>query len=148
MTWLHRSLGCWRAWFPLIGLLLAVRPQLAAADLDPCAPFSSNPQEFLGCKLGQGAASAPGAAVSFGADQAERALTQWVVDTATWVLNQLVDVIFTNSSPVLSADWFRAHYADMVAVAWVVAPLFLILGVIQAVIRADLGLPGRMAVQL
>jgi hypothetical protein len=35
-----------------------------------------------------------------------------------------------------------------VAVAWVVAPLFLILGVVQAIIRADIGVLGRMAAQL
>jgi type IV secretion system protein TrbL len=92
--------------------------------------------------------SIPGDVAGFAADQAERALTQWVVDAAVWLLGQLGSAIFNSASPVLSADWFRAHYADMVAVAWVVAPLFLFLGVIQAIVRADLGVLGRIAAQL
>lgn len=61
------------------------------------------------------------------AQSAVQAVTQWVVDTAIWLLNQLVNVIFSTSSPSLSADWFHAHYADMVAVAWATSPIFLLL---------------------
>jgi hypothetical protein len=88
-----------------------------------------------------------GAAQSFG-QSAALAVTQWVVDTAVWLLNQLVNVIFSTSSPSLSADWFHAHYADMVAVAWVVSPVFLLLGVTQALLRADLAMLGRTFAQL
>jgi type IV secretion system protein TrbL len=134
------------------GVLLARPAIVAAADPDPCAQYMSSPQQYVVCKAGQGITNIPGdvagAAVGFAADQAERALTQWVVDAAVWLLNQLGNVVFNTASPVLSADWFRAHYADMVAVAWVVAPLFLILGVIQAIVRADLAVLGRMAGQL
>jgi len=129
--------------------LAALVPAAATAD-DSCV---NEPLAFqLQCTAAQGIASAAGNAVGsvaqFGADQAERALTRWVVDTAVWLLNQLVSVIFNTTSPVLTADWFRAHYADMVGVAWVVAPIFLLLGVVQAVLRADLGMLGRILGQL
>jgi type IV secretion system protein TrbL len=129
------------------GLWSLLPPSVVAADPDPCIGIPDLQVRGV-CSLANGAPSVPGAVAQFGADQAERALTKWVVDTATWVLDQLVNVIFTSSSPVLSADWFRTHYADMVAVAWVIAPLFLILGVIQAIIRADISVLGRMAAQL
>src|SRR6266481_2176378 len=133
MTWIGRSLLALMAAAAAVGAVGLDSVPVEAADPDPCAA-TGNVSAVLACKATLGLANAPGAVANFGADQAERALTQWVVDTATWVLNQLVDVIFANSSPVLTADWFRTHYADMVAVAWVVAPLFLILGVIQAII--------------
>ncbi len=135
----------------LLVLLFALRPTSAvAADPDPCAGQDPMHQGF--CHVTTGVIGLPGdaagAAANFAADQAERALTQWMVDAAVWLLNQIGNVVFNTASPVLTADWFRAHYADMVAVAWVVAPLFLILGVIQAIVRADLAVLGRMAGQL
>jgi len=76
-------------------------------------------------------------------------VTQWVVDAAVWLLKQLVGVIFSTSSPSLSADWFHAHYADMVAVAWATSPIFLLLGVVQALIGPEPGRTfGRMLGQL
>src|SRR6266566_7669474 len=135
----------------LLVLLFALRPTSAvAADPDPCAGQDPMHQGF--CHVTTGVIGLPGdaagAAANFAADQAERALTQWMVDAAVWLLNQIGNVVFNTASPVLTADWFRAHYADMVAVAWVVAPLFLILGVVQAIVRADLAVLGRMAAQL
>ncbi len=144
MTWRHKSA------LALIGLGVSVAhpSPVLAADPDPCAASGRDVAGILACHAGQGITGIPGAVANFAADQAERALTQWVVDAAVWLLNQLGNVVFNTASPVLTADWFRAHYADMVAVAWVVAPLFLILGVIQAIVRADLGVLGRMAAQL
>lgn len=130
------------AWgFVLIGAFLwAVTPRMAIAD-DSCAP---NPLNAARCIAGQAVGDA---AQSIG-QSAAQAVTQWVVDAAIWLLNQLVNVIFSSSSPSLSADWFHAHYADMVAVAWVVSPIFLLLGILQALIRADLGMLGRTFGQL
>jgi hypothetical protein len=127
------------------GLLTFLQPVLASAD-DLCI-VQPNPLSGLGCDLGQGVGSVVGGFAQSAADQAERALTKWVVDTAVWLLQQLANVVFNTSSPVLSVDWFRAHYADMIAVAWVVAPVFLLLGIVQAVLRADLGLLGRILAQ-
>jgi hypothetical protein len=129
-----------RLLIPFGALLAAVGPRLAAAD-NSCAP---DPGAVLQCVAGQ---AVSGAAQGF-AQSAVQAVTQWVVDTAVWLLNQLVGVIFSTSSPSLSADWFHAHYADMVAVGWVTAPIFLLLGVLQALIRADLGMFGRILAQL
>ena len=131
---------------PLAGLVAGVLPRTAAAE-STCG-VEPNALDGLKCDIGHGIANAAGNVAQGFADQAERALTKWVVDGAVWLLQQLANVVFNTTSPVLSVDWFRAHYADMVAVAWVVAPIFLLLGVIQAILRADLGLMGRMLGQL
>jgi hypothetical protein len=128
------------------GVLLASLPRIASAD-DPCSG-QPNPVLGLRCDIGQGISNAAGGVAQFGADQAEQALTKWMVDTAVWLLNQLAGVILSTRSPDLTAGWWRTHYADMVAVAWVVAPLFLLLGVVQAIARADLGAFGRILGQL
>jgi hypothetical protein len=121
-------------WVARIALVAGLIPATAAAD-DSCP--SGGPLGIASCVAGQ---AVSGATQSF-AQSAVQAVTQWVVDTAIWLLNQLVNVIFSTSSPSLSADWFHAHYADMVAVAWVTSPIFLLLGILQALIGPD---PGRM----
>jgi hypothetical protein len=114
-------------WLIALGAaLVAAGPRTAAAD-DSCVP---DPGRIVQCVAGQ---AVGGAAQGF-AQSAVQAVTQWVVDAAIWLLNQLVNVIFSTSSPSLSADWFHAHYADMVAVAWVLSPIFLLLGVLQALL--------------
>jgi type IV secretion system protein TrbL len=133
------------------GALAALAPFDVHADSPGSCADASNPITGTGCTLGQigqTVANAPADVAGFAADQAERALTKWVVDAADWLLNHLGDAVFDKTSPVLTADWFHTHYAEMVAVAWVVAPLFLLLGVIQATMRADLGVLGRIAAQL
>jgi hypothetical protein len=125
--------------------LAALAPVAAFAD-DSCTV--PDPITTVRCAVGGGVTSAVGGVVQFGAQQAELALTQWMVDAAVWLLRQLVNVIFSTSSPDLSAGWWRAHYADLVAVAWVVAPIFLLLGVVQAILRADLAVFGRILSQL
>src|SRR2546430_5984239 len=143
MTWVRRLRFLWPAPFAILAALL---PATVWAD-DPCS--APNPAQVFGCVVDKGlGGDAAGQALQFGADAAERALTKWVVDTAVWLLNQLVNVIFSTSSPTLSADWFHAHYADMIAVAWVTAPIFLVLGVIQAILRQDLGVLWRIVAQL
>src|SRR2546423_1841959 len=123
---------------------LAFGPRAALAA-DPCA---SDAVYVVTCNVSQGVANAAGGVVQFGAQQAEQALTQWIVDAAVWLLRQLIHVVFNSSSPDLTAGWWRAHYADLVAVAWVVAPIFLLLGVVQAILRADLAVFGRILSQL
>jgi type IV secretion system protein TrbL len=149
-----RNLGgrfLWRLALPGVVALVPTLLPRAVFAADPCAS-SSDPLFHGACSAGQAItglpADAANAAAGATAYVAEWALTKWVVDAAVWLLGQLGNVVFNSASPVLSADWFRAHYADMVAVAWVVAPLFLLLGVVQAIMRADLGVLGRIAAQL
>src|SRR5215472_2230188 len=117
----------------IAGGIVALTPGRALAD--DCIN-TIDPLGVASCAVSQSVANAAGGVVQFGADQAERALTQWMVDTAVWLLNQLASVILSTSSP------------DLTAVAWVVAPLFLILGVVQAILRADLAVFGRILAQL
>jgi hypothetical protein len=149
-----RNLGgrfLWRLALPGVVALVPTLLPRAVFAADPCAS-SSDPLFHGACSAGQAItglpADAANAAAGATAYVAKWALTKWVVDAAVWLLGQLGNVVFNSASPVLSADWFRAHYADMVAVAWVVAPLFLLLGVVQAIVRADLGVFGRIAAQL
>jgi hypothetical protein len=125
--------------------MAALLPRAAMAQ-ELCSG-QADPISGLDCGVAQGISNVLGPIAQSAADQAERALTKWVVDTAVWLLQQLANVVFNTNSPVLSVDWFRTHYADMIAVAWVVAPVFLLLGIVQAVLRADLGLLGRILAQ-
>ena len=125
-----------------IAALVSLVPTVAFAD-DSCP--ATDPFGVASCA----ASGAVSSATQGFAQSAMQAVTQWVVDTAIWLLNQLVNVIFSSSSPSLSADWFHAHYADMVAVAWVTSPIFLLLGVVQALIGPEPGRTfGRMFAQL
>src|SRR5439155_216370 len=95
---------------PLAGLVTAALPRAAAAE-NTCG-VEPNALDGLKCDIGHGIANAAGNVAQGFADQAERALTKWVVDGAVWLLQQLANVVFNTTSPVLSVDWFRAHYAD------------------------------------
>src|SRR5690348_9202869 len=132
-----------------------VRPALVGATMtaaltrsvvladDACAPGGVT--NILACA----ASDAASAATQSLTQSAVQAVTQCVVDAAVWLLNKLVGVIFSSSSPSLSADWFHAHYAGMVAVAWATAPIFLLLGVVQALIGPEPARTfGRMLAQL
>ncbi|HXM56698.1 MAG TPA: hypothetical protein VOB72_14975 [Candidatus Dormibacteraeota bacterium] len=130
---------------PVVGLMALLPTNVWAATQ---CDVSTNPISAAGCAVDHTIANAAGVVAQSAADSAVHAVTKWVVDTAVWLLDQLANVVLNSTSPVLSVDWFHAHYADMVAVAWVVAPIFLLLGIVQAILRSDLGLLGRILGQL
>ncbi|HXM57857.1 MAG TPA: hypothetical protein VOB72_20840, partial [Candidatus Dormibacteraeota bacterium] len=92
---------------PVASLATVLLPSTASAA-EPCTG-QSDPVSGLRCDIGQGISNAAGAVTQSFADQAEQALTKWVADTAIWLLQQLANVVFDSTSPVLSVDWFRAH---------------------------------------
>src|SRR5262245_26534958 len=74
-----------------------------------------------------------------------RGVTAWVTDTAVWVTGKVGELIEHTTSPDLSARWFQSQYGAMVEVAGALALLMLLLAVIQAVTRQDVGLLLRCA---
>src|SRR6266542_1906262 len=98
MVWLsNTSIGAIPA-----AVATAIRPMVVAAD-DPCAGLSG--AQAATCHVTQGVAGVAGGFAQSAAQQAEQALTQWVVDTAVWLLNQLANVILSTSAPDLNAGW-------------------------------------------
>jgi hypothetical protein len=74
-----------------------------------------------------------------------RGVTVWVTDAAVWVTGNVGELVENTTSPDLTASWFEAQYAAMLAVASVLALLMLMLAVIQSVIRQDVGMLLRAA---
>jgi hypothetical protein len=74
-----------------------------------------------------------------------RGVTVWVTDAAVWVTGKVGELIDKTASPDLTAGWFEGQYGTMVEVAGALALLMLMLAVIQALIRQDVGLLVRCA---
>ncbi len=68
-----------------------------------------------------------------------RGVTIWVTNAAVWVTGKVGDLIDATASPDVQAGWFREQYATMLAVAGALALPMLLLAVIQAVMRQDIG---------
>jgi hypothetical protein len=82
------------------------------------------------------------------ADQAQLSLTRWVVTSAVWNLGQLVGLLGSGMTPNLDGHWFRQMYGLMTAIGAALAPLFLLLAVLQALVRQDPAVLGRAVVNL
>jgi type IV secretion system protein TrbL len=93
-------------------------------------------------------ANIPGRLAQGAADQAELAVTKWVVDGAINTLGQVSGLATTRLSPDLNAAWFTGFYSLLVQVAAVLAPLFLLLCAIQALVRQDPNIVWRGVVNL
>ncbi|MBO0685530.1 MAG: hypothetical protein J2P45_20430, partial [Candidatus Dormibacteraeota bacterium] len=81
-------------------------------------------------------------------DQAQLSLTRWVTSSAVWNLGQLTGLLGSSMTPDLDSHWFRQTYGLMVGMAAALAPLFLLLGALQALLRQDPGTIGRAVVNL
>ncbi|MBO0687665.1 MAG: hypothetical protein J2P45_31340, partial [Candidatus Dormibacteraeota bacterium] len=81
-------------------------------------------------------------------DQAQLSLTRWVTDSAVWNIGQLTGLLGDSMTPNLDSHWFRLTYGLMVGMAAALAPLFLLLGALQALLRQDPGTIGRAVVNL
>ena len=85
---------------------------------------------------------------SWAVDQVQLSLTRWVVTSAVWNLGQLVGLLGSGMTPNLDGRWFRQMYGLMVAMAATLAPLFLLLAAVQALVRQDPSVLGRAIVNL
>ena len=77
--------------------------------------------------------------VSSSAERALGAVVDFVVDGAAWLLSQIVAVIDDSTTPRLTADWFQGSYQDMVTIAALGLLPFLLLAIIQAIVRQSVG---------
>jgi hypothetical protein len=76
-------------------------------------------------------------------------VTQWVVDGAVWLLQQVGAVLTTTTSVDLTSGWFESHYRVMAALTALVLLPLLLASLIQAVYRQSLdGLWRLVLVQL
>ena len=91
--------------------------------------------------VGGAAGTVAGAAGEF----VMRGVTVWVTDAAVWVTGKVGVLIDKTASPNLTAGWFEGQYGAMVEVAGALALVMLMLAVIQALIRQDVGLLVRCA---
>jgi hypothetical protein len=73
------------------------------------------------------------------------AIVGWIVDGASWLLNQIGAAISSSTSIHLRASWFVVHYQTMMAIAAVVAVPMLLLSAVQAVYRQSPGILARAA---
>lgn len=73
------------------------------------------------------------------------AIVSWIVDGASWLLDQIGDAISSSTSIHLKTSWFVSHYQTMIAIAAVVAVPMLLLSAIQAVYRQSPGILARAA---
>jgi hypothetical protein len=78
--------------------------------------------------------------VEGGAKAALRAVVGFVVEGAAWLLGEVGTFIDTSTRPDLSAGWFQGSYSGMAVIATLGVLPFLILALIQAVIRQDVAL--------
>jgi hypothetical protein len=85
---------------------------------------------------------------SWVADQAQLSLTRWVVTSAVWDLGQVVGLLGNDMTPNLDGHWFRQMYGLMIAMAATLAPLFLLLAALQALVRQDVVVLGRAVANL
>ena len=105
-----------------------------ADDGGPC-DVSFGPADWI-CDRGVGQV---GQIVAGGAESALRAVVSFVVDGAAWLLEQLAAIIDGSTRPNVTSGWFQGAYRDMTAVAVLGLLPFLVLAIVQAVIRQDGG---------
>lgn len=87
--------------------------------------------------LCQIAGAAGSAVVSAGASSVLQSLSSWVVNGATWLLDQIGSVLSATTSVDLGASWFETHYRLMAALGAIVLLPLLVCGILQAVYRQD-----------
>ena len=89
--------------------------------------------DAVGGALGDGV----GLIVGGGANDVLGAMVSFVVDGAGWLLDQLATFIDSSTRPDLQASWFRAAYGDMALIGMLGLLPFLLLALVQALIRQD-----------
>lgn len=92
---------------------------------DVCDAVGGVIGDGVGFVVGGGATAVLGAMVSF------------VVDGAGWLLDRLATFIDSSTRPDLQSGWFRAAYRDMALIGMLGLLPFLLLALIQALVRQD-----------
>lgn len=92
--------------------------------------------DAVGSLVGRGLESV----VVGGARAVLRQLVGFVVEGAGWLVGQLVAFIEASTRPELTAGWFRGAYKDMTVVAGLGVLPFLLLALLQGILRQDVGL--------
>jgi hypothetical protein len=129
-----------------------VTPAAASAGSPPGCPLLPSGQ-LASCLGGTGASSlagpvagAVGAAfrplMEAGTGIALRVVTGWVADSASWLLHGLGGLLDDRSGPTrpqLRARWFDARYDVMAKLAAVAVTPILLVAVVHAIVRQDLG---------
>ncbi|HEV7564537.1 MAG TPA: type IV secretion system protein [Microbacteriaceae bacterium] len=87
----------------------------------------------------------PGNVASDAGDAIMKGVTTWVTNFAVWVTSKVGELINATSSPDVQAAWFASEYSTMLAIAGALALPMLLLAVIQAVLRQDIGILLRSA---
>ncbi|MBY5161475.1 hypothetical protein [Salsipaludibacter albus] len=96
--------------------------------------------ENLACEAITGAIDAgAGAVVAGGAKAALAGIVEFVIDGTGWLLGQLTGLIDGSTRPDVTSGWFRGAYGDMAAIALLGLLPFLLLAIIQGIVRQDLG---------
>lgn len=83
--------------------------------------------------------SGVGGLVGFGSRAVLDGLVGFVVDGAAWLVAKVTDFVESSTTPSVTADWFRSSYRSMSLVAVVGLLPFLLLAVVQALVRQDVG---------
>lgn len=78
--------------------------------------------------------------VGGGVDAVFGALVAFVVDGAGWLLGGVAGFIDSSTDPDVTFGWFRGAYRDMALVAALVVLPFLLLALIQALLRQDVSM--------
>jgi hypothetical protein len=104
------------------------------------SPCDSLPLAYQpSCHLVSGAVGAGGAAfggvVSSGAEAALRAIVEWVVGGAAWLLAELIGLLDATTRPDVTQGWFAVAYTDMATIAVLLMLPLLLLSIIQALVR-------------
>jgi hypothetical protein len=78
--------------------------------------------------------------VSGGAQAVLLEMVSFVVEGAGWLLEQVAAFLDTSTRPQLTSSWFERAYGDMAVVAVFGLLPFVLLAIIQGLVRQDLGL--------
>jgi len=135
--------------FALAGGLLAPAPAHALGPCDVPGPVQ------LGCEVAEvgkdvgekivtdGPADAIGdvvaAPVKAAGDEVMKGITNWVGNGASWLIGQAGRLIDETTTPRIQSPWFVRQYGTMAALAAVFALPLLLLAVMQALVRQDMG---------
>lgn len=90
----------------------------------------------------QDAIAAP---VKAAGDEVMKGITNWVGNGASWLIGQAGTLIDETTTPRIESPWFLRQYGTMGALAAVFALPLLLLAVMQALIRQDMGQLARSA---
>jgi hypothetical protein len=129
----------------VITLPEAHRPQVSNRQLHRCPPGVSF---ICGVEIvGRSGIGVIGGAVGAGASTAANAVMDgvvgWAASGAAWLVKAVAGQVDQSTRPALASPWFGERYRTMRNIAIPLTLLFLLVAIIQAVSRRDLGMLAR-----